>query len=77
MIRTTTRQTGLVALGATIAIAITTMATAASASPNKPTVDGDALSRALSFETALTESTRNQDGVHVFEQGQVVIGQVI
>ena len=55
MIRTTTRQTGLVALGATIAIAITTMATAASASPNKPTVDGDALSRALSFETALTD----------------------
>ncbi len=52
MIRTTLRQPGFIALG--VAIAITTLGTA-TASPRKVAVDEDALSRALAFETALTD----------------------
>ena len=40
MIRTTTRQSGLVALGATIAIAMTTMASAAVAQPMEVLIVG-------------------------------------
>jgi Do/DeqQ family serine protease len=52
MIRTTLRQPGFIALGA--AIALTWLGTA-SASPQRGAVDEDALSRALAFETALTD----------------------
>ena len=52
MIRDTIRQPGLVALGAALAI---TMLGTASASPKKSSVDEDALSRAVAFETALTD----------------------
>lgn len=52
MYRTTFRRPWAIALGATLAIA--TLGTA-SASPRKTTVDEDALSRAVAFETALTQ----------------------
>ena len=52
MIRTTLRQPGFIALGAAIAL---TMLGTASASPKRGAVDEDALSRALAFETALTD----------------------
>jgi len=51
MFRTTMRQPWVVALTAVLAI---TMLGTASASPQKGPVDEDALSRAISFETALT-----------------------
>ena len=51
MVRTTLRQPWLIALGTALAI---TMPGTASASPKKGAVDGDALSKALAFETALT-----------------------
>jgi serine protease Do len=51
MIRTTLRQPWLLLLGATLAL--TALGTAG-ASPKKATVDEDALSRAMAFETALT-----------------------
>jgi serine protease Do len=52
MFRTTLRRPWVITLGA--ALAITTLGTA-SASPRKDAVDEDALSQALSFETALTD----------------------
>ena len=52
MIRTTLRRPGFIALGAAMVVAM--LGTAASASPKKGVVDEDALSRALAFETALT-----------------------
>jgi len=52
MIRTTIRQPALIALGAAMAVA--TLGTA-SAAPKKTSVDESALSRAISFETALTD----------------------
>ena len=52
MFHTTPRQPWLIALGT--ALAITTLGTA-SASPKKSAVDQDALSRAVAFETALTD----------------------
>lgn len=52
MYRTTLRRPWAIALGATLAIA---MLGTASASPRKTTVDEDALSRAVAFETALTQ----------------------
>ena len=52
MIRTTLRRPWLVALGAALAV---TMLGTASASPKKASVDEDALSRAVAFETALTD----------------------
>jgi len=52
MFRTTLRQPWLIALGA--ALTITTLGTA-SASPQKSAVDENALSRAIAFETALTD----------------------
>jgi len=51
MLRTTLRRPWLTVLGTTLAIA---MLGTASASPRKGTVDEDALSRAVAFETALT-----------------------
>jgi len=51
MIRTTFRRPAFIALGAAMAVA--TLGTA-SASPKKGVVDEEALSRALAFETALT-----------------------
>ncbi len=51
MLRTTLRKPWRIALGATLAI---TVLGTASASPKKGTVDEDALSRAVAFETALT-----------------------
>jgi len=52
MFRTTLRQPWLIALGA--ALAVSTLGTA-SASPKKGAIDEDALSRAVAFETALTD----------------------
>jgi Do/DeqQ family serine protease len=52
MIRTTLRQPWLIAIGAALAV---TMLGTAFASPKKASVDEDALSRALAFETALTD----------------------
>ena len=52
MIRTTIRQPALIALGAAMAVA--TLGTA-SAAPKKTSVDESALSRAIAFETALTD----------------------
>ena len=52
MFRTTLRQSWLIALGAAFAL---TMFGTASASPKRGTVDEDALSRAVAFETALTD----------------------
>ena len=52
MFRTTLRQSWLIALGAAFAL---TMVGTASASPKRGTVDEDALSRAVAFETALTD----------------------
>jgi len=51
MLRTTLRRPWLTVLGTTLAIA---MLGTASASPRKGTVDEDALSRAVAFETALS-----------------------
>lgn len=51
MIRTTFRRPGFIALGAAMAVA---MLGTASASPKKDVDDEEALSRALAFETALT-----------------------
>ncbi|MBW2213054.1 MAG: Do family serine endopeptidase [Deltaproteobacteria bacterium] len=52
MIRTTLRQPWLIVVGAALAV---TMLGTASASPKKGSVDENALSRALAFETALTD----------------------
>jgi len=52
MFRTTLRQPWLIVLGAALTI---TMLGTASASPKKGAVDEDALSRAVAFETALTD----------------------
>jgi Do/DeqQ family serine protease len=52
MCRTTLRQPWLIVLGAALTI---TMLGTASASPEKGAVDEDALSRAVAFETALTD----------------------
>ena len=52
MFRTTLRRPWLIALGA--ALAVSTLGTA-SASPKKSAIDEDALSRAVAFETALTD----------------------
>jgi Do/DeqQ family serine protease len=52
MFRTTLRQSWLIALGAALAV---TMLGTASASPKRDAVDQDALSRAVAFETALTD----------------------
>jgi Do/DeqQ family serine protease len=52
MFRTTLRLPRVIALGATLVI---TMLGTASASPRKGAVDQDALSRAVAFETALTD----------------------
>lgn len=52
MIRTTIRQPALIALGAAMAVA--TLGTA-SAAPKKTSVDESALSKAIAFETALTD----------------------
>ena len=52
MNRTTLQQPWLVAFGAALAV---TMLGTASASPKKASVDDDALSRAVAFETALTD----------------------
>lgn len=52
MFGTTLRRPWVIALGATLAI---TMLGTASASPRKGAVDKDALSRAVAFETALTD----------------------
>ena len=52
MIRTTLRRPWVMALGASLAIA---MLGTASASPKKTAVDDDALSRAVAFESALTQ----------------------
>jgi serine protease Do len=54
MFRTTLRRPKVVVLGATLAIAIAMIGTA-SASPREGSVDQDALSRAIAFETALTD----------------------
>jgi S1-C subfamily serine protease len=52
MFRTTLRLPRVIALGVTLVI---TMLGTASASPRKGAVDQDALSRAVAFETALTD----------------------
>jgi Do/DeqQ family serine protease len=52
MIRTTLRQPWLIVVGAALAV---TMLGTASASPKKGSVDENALSRAVAFETALTD----------------------
>jgi serine protease Do len=52
MIRTTLQQPWLIAFGAALAV---TMLGTASASPKKASVDDDALSSAVAFETALTD----------------------
>jgi len=52
MFRTTLRQPWLIAVGAALAV---TMLGTASASPKNGAIDEDALSRALAFETAVTD----------------------